>query len=287
LFACTDEPLLRSRANAQDIDAGAESMIVREGAGGSLILIGQTDHAKLSGQCAAHWGNKSFARPTPYEAVVRAAMFHDSGWYDYEASPTIAAETGKPLNFMQVTWGKPQRRAFEWAIDWMTRIDPYSGLLLSKHRTGLQRGRYGKMTSPKAFNTQNLPEDNEDFLERNEEAQAAQLRNYDEAEFWTNYQLLQTFDFISLFLCNKDVVDDVIEPVPTSYGGKTPPTRLSLKTVAGTTIALDPFPFDVDPLRVQLVRREIDRSVFPDPGAFREAYFKAIPVAIDFTLRSP
>jgi hypothetical protein len=185
-----------------------------------------------------------------------------------------------------VTWGKPQRRAFEWAIDWMTRIDPYSGLLVSKHRTGLQRGRYGKMTSPKAFNTQNLPEDNEDFLERNEEAQAAQLRNYDEAEFWTNYQLLQTFDFISLFLCNKDLVDDYIEPVPTSYDGKTPPARVALKTIEATTIAVDPFPFDVNPLRIQLARREIDRSVFPDPGAFREAYFKAIPVAIDFTLCS-
>jgi hypothetical protein len=259
-------------------------MIVRERADGSLILIGQTDHAKLSGQCAAHWGNKDFARPKPYEAVVRAAMFHDSGWYDYEASPTVAADTGKPLNFMQVTWGKPQRRAFEWAIDWMTRIDPYSGLLLSKHRTGLQRGRYGKMTSPKAFNTQNLPDDNEDFLERNEEAQAAALRNYDEGEFWSNYQLLQTLDFISLFLCNKDVVDDYIEPVPTSYDGKTPPARLGLKTVEGTTIAVDPFPFDVNPLRVQLVRREIGHSVFPDPGAFREAYFKATPIAIDFML---
>ena len=169
----------------------------------------------------------------------------------------------------------------------MTRIDPYSGLLLSKHRTGLQRGRYGKMTSPKAFNTQNLPEDNEDFLERNEEAQAAALRNYDEAEFWINYQLLQTFDFISLFLSNKDVVDDVIEPVPVSYDGKTQPARLALRTVAGTTITVDPYPFDINPLRVQLVRREIDRSAFPDPGAFREAYFKAIPVAVDFTLRNP
>jgi hypothetical protein len=29
-------------------------------------------------------------------------MFHDSGLYDYEASPTVAADTGKPLNFM--TW---------------------------------------------------------------------------------------------------------------------------------------------------------------------------------------
>jgi hypothetical protein len=134
------------------------------------------------------------------------------------------------------------------------------------------------------FNTQNLPEDNEDFLARNEEVQTASLRNYDEGEFWTNYQLLQAFDFVSLFLCNKDVLDDVIEPVPTSYDGKTPPVRLSLKTLEGTTIAVDPFPFDTDRLRVQLIRREIDRAVFPDPGAFREAYFKAMPVAIDFTL---
>jgi len=261
-------------------------MIVRERPDGALILIGQTDHAKLSGQCAAHWGNKDFARPQPHEAVVRAAMFHDSGWYDYEASPSIAADTGKPLNFLQVTWGKPQRRAFEWAIDWMTRIDPYSGLLVSKHRTGLQRGRYHKIEHPKFFNTQNLPEDNEDFLARNEEAQAKQLLTFDEAEFWTNYQLLQAFDFISLFLCNKDIVDDYIEPVPTSYDGKSPPVRLTVKTVEATTIAVDPFPFDVNPLRVQLVRREIDRNTFPDVAAFREAYFKATPVAVDFTLRS-
>jgi Protein of unknown function (DUF3891) len=259
-------------------------MIVRERADGSLILIAQTDHAKLSGQCAAHWGNEHFARPQPYEAVVRAAMFHDSGWYDYEASPSIAPDTGKPLNFMQVTWGRPQRRAFEWAIDWMTRIDPYSGLLLSKHRTGLQRGRYGKMLQPKMFNTQNLPEDNEDFLVRNEAAQAVSLRNYDEGAFWTNYQLLQAFDFISLFLCNKDVVDDVIEPVPTSYGGTSPPVKLALTTIEGTTVAVDPFPFDVNPLRVQLIRRHIAPGVFADPAAFREAYFKATPVAIDFTL---
>jgi hypothetical protein len=261
-------------------------MIVRERADGSLVLVNQTDHAKVSGQCAAHWGNARFARPTPYEAVVRAAMFHDSGWYDYEASPAIAADTGKPLNFMQVTWGKPQRRAFEWAIDWLTRIDPYAGLLLSKHRTGLQRGRYQKVDHPKAFNAQNLPEDNEDFLARNEAAQAEQLRNFDQAEFWTNYQLLQTFDFISLFLCNKDVIDDYIEPVPTSYDGKTAPVRLTLKTVQGTRISVDPFPFDVDPLRVQLIRREPERNAFPDVATFRETYFKTTPVAVDFLLCS-
>jgi hypothetical protein len=258
-------------------------MIVREGADGELILIAQTDHARVSGQCAAHWGNGAFARPEPNEAVVRAAMFHDSGWYDYEASPTIAPDNGRPLNFMQVPWGKPQRQAFEWAIEWMTRVDPYSGLLLSKHRTGLQRGRYGKIAHPKFFNTQNLPEDNENFLARNEEVQEAQLRNYDESEFWTNYQLLQAFDLISLFLCNKDTVDDYIEPVPTSYGEHSAPVRLTLKSLGPNRIEIDPFPFDANELRVQLIRRRLRSSTFANPGEFREAYFKATPEALDFT----
>ena len=181
-----------------------------------MILIGQTDHAKLSGQCAAHWGNHDFARPKPYEAVVRAAMFHDSGWYDYEASPTIAPDTGKPLNFMQVTWGKPQRRAFEWAIDWMTGIDPYSGLLREQasHRAAARTLRQSRAPEilqypepagrqRRLFGTQR----------RGASGAVAQLRR---SEFWTNYRLLQAFDLISLFLCNKDVVDDYIEPVPTS-----------------------------------------------------------------------
>ena len=259
-------------------------MIVRERTDGSLILICQTDHAKLSGQCAAHWGNGDFARPQPYEAVARAAMFHDSGWYDYEASPSIAPDSGKPLNFLQVAWDKPQRRAFEWAIEWMTRIDPYSGLLVSKHRTGLQRGRYGKMAHPQAFNTQNLPEDNEDFLARNEAAQAIKLRDYDEAVFWTNYQLMQTFDFVSLFICNREVIDDYIEPVPTSYDGRSAPVKLALKTIEPNRIAVDPYPFDADPLRVQLLRREVDRSTFPDVATFREVYFKTVPQALTITL---
>ena len=116
-------------------------MIVREEPDGSLIMIGQTDHAKLSGQFAAHWGNDRFERPRPWSSVVRAAAYHDSGWYGYETKPTIMEDTGKTRNFMQVPWGPPQRAAFQWAIDWMTDIDTYSGLLLSRHRTGLQRGR--------------------------------------------------------------------------------------------------------------------------------------------------
>jgi hypothetical protein len=49
-------------------------MIIQNQPDGSLIMIGQSDHSRLSGVFAAHWGNDSFKRPEPFESVVRAAM---------------------------------------------------------------------------------------------------------------------------------------------------------------------------------------------------------------------
>ncbi len=52
----------------------------------------------------------------------------------------------------------------------------------------------------------------------------------------------------------------------------------------GNRIEVDPFPFDTNPLRVQLIRRRIKQTTFADSAAFRAAYFRATPEAIDFTL---
>ncbi len=35
---------------------------------------------------------------------------------------------------------------------------------------------------------------------------------------------------------------------------------------------------------VQLIRRRLDRVVFGSDAEFREAYFKAVPEAVEFTL---
>lgn len=261
-------------------------MIVREQPDGSLVMICQTDHAKLSGQLAAHWGNTQFNKPRPYESVVRAATFHDSGWYDYETGPTINPETGKTLNFMQVPWGPVQRRAFQWAVDWMTDLDPYSGMLLSRHRTGLQRGRYGVLTHPTFYNTKNIPDDNVDFLNSNEEKQQQALKNYDAAEFATNYRLFQAWDLLSLELCNKDALNgDFIEPVPVSYDvSKSPPVKMSLTTLEPRTVEIIPYPFVIRPLNVHLTRRRLPISTFPDLATFRQAYYQAPIETVTFKL---
>jgi hypothetical protein len=46
---------------------------------GQLLLIRQTDHAALAGNLARHWGNASFAAPSPRDPVVFAADHHDDG----------------------------------------------------------------------------------------------------------------------------------------------------------------------------------------------------------------
>ena len=76
-------------------------MIVRKEPDGSLILIAQTNHAELSGFFAANWGNEMFARPRPHQSVVLAAIYHDAGWYKYEAQPVYDVATRSTPNFVR------------------------------------------------------------------------------------------------------------------------------------------------------------------------------------------
>src|SRR5215813_7577219 len=112
-------------------------MIVRKQHNGELILIGQTDHSRLVGQLAAHWGSEYFAVPDPYNSMVRAATFHDYGWLRYETTPVINPETGVPYSFLQLPLGATQLNSYQWSLDWMAEIDLYAGLIVSMHRTGL------------------------------------------------------------------------------------------------------------------------------------------------------
>jgi hypothetical protein len=60
--------------------------------------------------------------------------------------------------------------------------------------------------------------------------------------------------------------------------------KLTLRTVEANRIEVDPFPFDQPALRVQLIRRQLDRGTFADVPSFRAAYFQATPEAVDFML---
>jgi len=258
-------------------------MIVRKEPNGSLLLIGQTDHSRLVGQLAAHWGNSQFAPVRPFDSVVRAATYHDYGWLRYETSPQLDLETGETPDFRQV--GARQIEAYQWCVDWMTGIDRYAGLIVSMHRTGLWRGRYQTIAYPSALHARTITAEIEAFIARHEAWQEEERQRLDTAQLWTNYRLLQVWDLLGLYFCCQEPIEDHIEPVPVAYGTrKSDGVRLTMSPKTNRTVAFDPFPFDVRPCHVQLSLKRLPQTKFPDLDGFRRAYFQAPTELIDFEL---
>ena len=258
-------------------------MIVRKTADGQLLLIGQTDHSRLVGQLGAHWGNERFAVPRPYDSVARAAAFHDYGWLRYETAPIID-DAGETPEFRQVPGSAAQLASYQWCADWMRAIDPYAGLLVGMHRTGLWRARYDTISHP-GMSIRALGADVEKFIETNEARQHQAEKSFDPVELRTNYHLLQVWDLLGLYFCCQDPYDDYIEPVPLGYdGNKDNTVRLSMHPLSARRVAFEPFPFGARGCEVQLAYRRLPKIRYADLEDFRRAYFQARVEVMNFEL---
>jgi len=254
-------------------------MIVRKEADGSLVLIAQTNHAELSGVLAANWGNERFARPRPFQSVVRAAIYHDAGWYRYETKPSYDVAAKATPNFPQVSTDASQLAAYQWAIDWLTDIDPYAGLLISRHRTGLWNERYKVLSKPPMRSRRPFSPPIEEFMTRNEARQEQALRSLDRGEFAVNYHNLQVWDLLSLYLCSAaSPKGDTFEYIPTQYGKDATAVPMTLEPDGSERIAISPFPFAQRPLRVCYAYKRLSTYDFPSEAVFLDAYYAAVPV---------
>src|SRR5919202_1646918 len=104
-----------------------------------LLLVSQVDHSRVAGLLAAHWGNDTFAPPTPYLSMVLAAQEHDTGWWEWENKPTLN-EAGYPPDYIgsirhlgRGVWLDFYRRG----IQRVAAQDPYAGYMVSMHGDGL------------------------------------------------------------------------------------------------------------------------------------------------------
>lgn len=249
-------------------------MIIRKNAGGGLTLITQTEHSRFVGQLAGLWGNKEFAKPTPFESVARAATYHDFMHLDWEPDLPFDAETGEPLEFRKLPNVKRQVAANQACIDWLTRIDAYSGLLVSMHATGLRRGRYGTIEFPTAFNPASLGPEMEEFIARNEGWQKDQ-ETKQPPSVRTNFHLLQVWDLLGLYFGCEEPGEGKIDPVPTGYTADSPKVTLKMNALGNGKIAFDPFPFRSRSVKVQMVCKRLAQTRFPNAESFRSAYYEA------------
>lgn len=256
-------------------------MIVRHESDGSLVMITQNDHAVIAGFFAAHWGNDRFERPDPFLSTMRATLLHDLVWLREESSPRFDASTGQTPNFLAVPFDI-QNDEYGTTIDWINRTHSYAGWLVSRHRTGIWKSRYGLMKQPH-YPNRNLSADIEDLVVRTHAEQDAAAATLDRQKLTINYILLQVWDLFSLYICSNEHLNELsIEPVPASYAGERS-VCMTLTPVAPMRIKVDPFPFDRPSLEVAMVYRQLSQQIFENKSAFQRAYFEAPQKLAKFT----
>jgi hypothetical protein len=261
-------------------------MIVRKQPNGEVMLLTQTDHSRLAGFLASHWGNDTFAPLQPYESVARAATFHDFGWLRYETAPQINPGTGEPYTFINLPFSQQQLEAYQWCVDWLSGVDPYSALLVALHRIGLWRSRFDTITYPEwRFRDIKLPVEIEEYIARNKPLLDEQRATIGGDTIWTNYRLLQVWDLLGLYFTVSDPYEHAVEPVPVAYDGQElSGVRMSLHPMNERQVVVDPYPFDVRPLTLHIPYRSFKTATFPDQETFRREFFQAVPQMLTYTV---
>lgn len=261
---------------------------------GQLLLVRQTDHAAISGELAAHWGDGTFWDcPEPRASVLLATVRHDDGWRAYEERPRVNPATRRPYQFteMPVQEHIPFYRE---GIDAVARDDPYAGLLVSMHLSGLYRKRYG--LDPR-LSLERLAPEVRPYVETHLEQLAEQQRRLkeqmrhdgvvpaealEELAVWTNYRLLQVYDLLSLFLCLGPPRRGVIPHTPVNSGR--PDVELQLTPLGPERLGVHPYPFDQVPLVLTVPARVVPDRDYAYDDDFRAALAQAPDVGLRWEL---
>jgi hypothetical protein len=265
-----------------------------------LACVTQYGHGAVAGALAAGWGNERFERADPHASLVLAADRHDDGWHALDDVPVIAPGAGRPAHFTEVP--SPQTiAAYAGGVEALYAEDPHAGVLVSMHWSGLYSARWGLDAAPAS----EAPWARATVREQERRWQTTAhelwgyrgLRSEFEARLWHSYELLQTLDLLSLFLCMVDVeratdaaapavlvkqtlgaLDQrpgarVVAGVPTRPGGQH--VELRARVLAPGRVAIAPFPFAGERLEIEIPVRALRRSSYASAARAAEAYHAA------------
>ncbi|MGW2651092.1 DUF3891 family protein [Streptomyces sp. NPDC001393] len=255
-----------------------------------LLLFQQVDHGFLTGELVDLWGNERFVVPKPLDQVRTAASFHDEGWRVPDLEVLFNEAEGRPLSFSEIDQ-REHVPLYQRGVEEVLRRDEYAGLLVSTHWTGLYRGRWGLQPMPINWTTSSrtpieqlqdeaIAEQERKWVDIKRQLVGNGFRSDFEANLWFNFDLLQAWDLLSIYVCmnvhtpapdgaeplllgstlrSLDQVPGVriIPNVPTAIGGER--VDLRLRVVEPGVIEVDPYPFG--PREVEL---SIEATVIPD-----------------------
>jgi hypothetical protein len=257
------------------------------------ILIAHSDHARLAGRLAEHWGNRDFAPPEPRGEILVAVARHDDAWAERDAEPKLTRE-GRPSAFSRELVGAYS--AFEEmdladylavrgrAAALLAAEHPYAALVVSMHTVDLltEQADVGALgPADRALHAAFIREQR-----RWQEELAATLAR---GPAWPGaagpsraFEFLQACDSLSLAICVRyPSVIPLRHRQPDREGGR---HALTCTPLDRDAYRIAPYPFDQDELRLELPCRKVAGRSFADPAALRaawvEAPLEALPVRI-------
>ena len=246
-------------------------MIVRE-LDGEWLLVDQAEHARHAGRLAEAWAEGPLAHSALEPGLLTAVRLHDIGWTRPDAQPELDPETGGPLHFTKVL---DDRHAgfYTEGIGRVIEVDPYAGYLVSLHATGIYSGRFGwNGLQPVAWAS--IGERGRRLLDEQAAYRRSLAPRIGDAEsvldferVWRDYALLQTFDYLSLFLC-AGLESSGCGPVPEGRHGW---QNLRVSRVAMLGAVIEPFPFARDRLEIDVECRRLARRRFESTSDLRQA----------------
>jgi len=258
--------------------------MIRRDMGHSFFLFAQDDHARLSGELALHYGNRFFTPPEPAEEAIRAVGLHDCGWPLHDQSPTLNKD-GLPLDVFETpleiaiaVWQAGVEKAADEAA--------YTQLLVSLHVMGLSG-----FAATRQHDRREQFELNK-FQHRQIEKQmelrrklgmpldvplrlglAVRTDMVEEEKLRRNHNIVQTLDRISLGLCCTDLVFEKIEGILPRPGAAA--VTLNFARTDEFALRVQPWPFDVEKIDVQIAYRSVPAAKYDDGEEFRAVYGRA------------
>jgi hypothetical protein len=266
-----------------------------------LLIVQHTEHSRVSGYLAAHWGNEVFARPQPYLPLVIAVQEHDNGWWHWELAPKLNQE-GHPPDYIGAsrTLGQDWFQIYTEGVARVAQRDPYAGLMTVMHGLGIVNGGYGLLKyRPDASSEPDM----KDFVHGREALRQellAQVRASDryredatDERLWTNYRWMQVVEQMGQFVCNRYPLNSAerrngpgpdLGQVPAPVAPGREDVQVTLEVLDATRALVRPYPFDVNPLPIPFRGRLVSARPYTDPDQFLSDYYTAEHVNITYTL---
>lgn len=266
-----------------------------------LLVVLQTDHSRVAGRLAAHWGNDRFVEPRPWFSMILAAQEHDTGWWEWELKPTLN-DQAKPPDYVS-GGGIPRDIHVAFDRNGITRVleqDRYAGLMVSMHQAGLNNQGFGML---KHMPDRSAMPEVAQFLREQEKlrstliedlrrSQALALYVSDE-QIWTNYKLIEVFDQLAQILCNRYPLNSterkngppaILKHVPVAPGAED--VMLIFEPIGEHSAVLRPYPFDVDPLALSFPARLMQNRPYTGQDDFLRQFYRADALTITYTLHA-